>query len=71
MNTIIDSLDRLAETHIPEGVSNLYHVHCRTAWVEAVYELVEAGHLYPTRENLLFIAKNWQLVLEKKFSMLN
>jgi hypothetical protein len=71
MDTIIDTLDKMAEKHIPEGVSNLFHVHCRTAWVEAVYELIESGHIQPTKDNIVFLARFWEQVLAKKFSTLN
>jgi len=71
MNLLIDSLDKIAEKYIPEGRSNLFHVHCRTAWVETVYELIENGHIQPTNSNIEFLAKFWEHVLAKKFSTLN
>lgn len=68
---IHDTLDRIAESTIPEGVHPMLHVKSRTCWVESVQYMIEAGLVKPTKYNIAKLAQNWESVLYAKFSSLN
>ena len=68
---LIDALDKIAEAYIPDGTHELLHVHSRTAWVEAMMELIECTNLKPNKDQLFYLAQSWENLLMKKYSSLN
>jgi hypothetical protein len=68
---IYDTLDKLAESVIPEGVHEVLHVNSREAWVETMVSLYEMKSIDLKPKTLQGLLKNWEVLLYKKFSSLN
>lgn len=68
---IYDTLDRLAESNIPDGVHEMLHVNSRVAWVETVVSLYEMRSIDLKPKTLQALLKNWEVLLYKRFSTLN
>lgn len=68
---IYDTLDRLAESSIPEGVHEILHVNSREAWVETVMSLHKAKTIDLTPLAVKSLLRNWEILLYKKYSSLN
>lgn len=68
---IYDTLDKLAESTIPEGVHDLLHVNSREAWVEAVVAMYESKEISLTPLMVKSLLRNWEILLFKKYSTLN
>jgi len=68
---IYDTLDKLAESTIPEGVHDLLRVNSREAWVEAVISMHEAKTIDLTPLVVKSLLRNWEILLFKKYSSLN
>lgn len=68
---IHDTLDRIAELAIPEGIHPMLHVDSRNCWVESIEYMIEVGLVKPTKYNIAKLAENWENVLYAKFSSLN
>lgn len=68
---IYDTLDKLAESAIPNGVHEMLHVNSREAWVETVVSLYEMKSIDLKPRTLRALLKNWEVLLYKRFSTLN
>lgn len=68
---IYDTLDKLAESTIPDGVHDLLHVNSREAWVESVVAMYEAKTIDLTPLTVKSLLRNWEILLFKKYSSLN
>lgn len=68
---IYDTLDKLAESSIPEGVHELLHINSREAWVETVISLYETKAVDLTPLAVKSLLRNWEILLFKKYSSLN
>ena len=68
---VYDTLDKLAETVIPEGVHEMLHVNSREAWVETMVSLYEMKSIDLKPKTIQALLKNWEVLLYKKFSSLN
>lgn len=68
---IYDTLDKLAESTIPEGVHEYLHVNSRDAWVETVVSLYETKAIDLKPVVVQSLLKNWETLLFKKYSSLN
>lgn len=68
---IYDTLDKLAESSIPEGVHEMLHVNSREAWVETVVSLYEMKSIDLKPKTIQALLKNWEVLLYKRFSTLN
>ena len=68
---LIDTLDKFAESYVPDGVHELLHVHSRTAWIETVMYILEQGNIKPTKQNIKLLAESWENILFKRYSTLN
>lgn len=68
---IYDTLDKLAESSIPNGVHELLHVNSREAWVETVVSLHETKAIDLTPLTVKSLLRNWEILLYKKYSSLN
>jgi hypothetical protein len=68
---IYDTLDKLAESCIPNGIHKTLHVNCREAWVETVVSLYEAKSISLTPLTVKSLLKDWEILLYKKYSILN
>jgi hypothetical protein len=68
---IYDTLDKLAETTIPEGKHKYLHVNSREAWVEYVAVLIEQKKIKFNGATLQVLLYNWEQLLYQKFSALN
>lgn len=68
---IHDTLDRIADISIPEGIHSMLYVDSRKCWIESVEYMIEVGLVKPTSSNIAKLAQNWERVLYAKFSSLN
>lgn len=72
MNDVLyETLDDLAETHIPEGVHKWLHVDSRETWKELMLVMLKTGIV---RKKLSLITKcaiNWEILLVQKLSIQN
>lgn len=68
---IHDTLDRIADMTIPEGMHPMLHVDSRKCWVESIEYMIEVGLIKPTASNIAKFADKWEQVLYAKFSSLN
>jgi hypothetical protein len=68
---VYDTLDKLAENVIPEGVHEMLHVNSREAWVETMVSLYEMKSIDLKPKTIQALLKNWEVLLYKKFSSLN
>lgn len=68
---IYDTLDKLAEISIPEGIHEVLHVNSREAWVETVVSLHETKTVDLTPLVVKSLLRNWEILLYKKYSSLN
>lgn len=68
---IYDTLDKLAQSSIPEGVHEILHVNSRDAWVETVVSLHDTKTIQLTPLTVKALLRNWESLLYKKYSSLN
>lgn len=68
---IHDTLDRIAELTIPEGMHPMLYVDSRKCWIESIEYMIEVGLVKPNKYNIAKLAENWERVLYAKFSSLN
>ena len=64
-------LDSLAATYIPDGTHGTYHVESRKAWTKLMADMLERGYIRFKVAHLVKYAKNWEVVLETRLSLLN
>ena len=64
-------LDSLASRYIPEGKHPHLHINSREAWVSMMAGLLERGYIRFKMALLVKYAKNWNVVLQTRFSLLN
>jgi hypothetical protein len=68
---IHDTLDKLAESVIPDGIHKVLHVNSRECWVEMVASLYKAKSIDMKPKTVEVLLKNWEALLYKKYSTLN
>lgn len=68
---VYDTLDKLAESSIPQGIHRYLHVDSRNAWVETVADLYERNAIDLNPKTIKYLLSNWEILLHKKYSSLN
>jgi hypothetical protein len=68
---IHDTLDKVAEALIPEGVHPLLHVNNRDAWVNIIAELVINEKVKSNPKNIKLMAKAWEQILFNYYTLVN
>jgi hypothetical protein len=70
-DALLETLENLAERHIPAGTHKLLRVNSREAWTNLMLELIESGAV---KKKLFLLAKcaiNWEALLIQKISIQN
>jgi hypothetical protein len=68
---INDKLELVAKKNIPVGIHPLLRVDNRKAWVETVIELGKKQKMELSAHNVSVLAKNWEILLITRYSVLN
>jgi hypothetical protein len=64
-------LDSLAANYIPDGRHRILHTDNRKAWTSLIADMLERGCIRFKIAHLVEYAKNWEVVLESRLSILN
>jgi len=69
---LIDTLDDIAEAYkIPNKKHEMLHVNSRECWINLVSSVIESEVIKPNKKIIHHLAKNWEIILCNKFSLLN
>lgn len=69
--TLYETLENLAEKHIPKGTHKLLHVNSREVWTNLMVNLIESGAIVKKSSMLAKCAINWEALLIQKISIQN
>ena len=68
---LYETLENLAQKHIPRGTHRLLHINSREAWTSLMIDLVESGAIRTRLSMLAKCAVNWEALLIQKISIQN
>lgn len=68
---IYDRLDKAAEEGIPDKIHPYLHVHCRQAWVDIMYMMIDTKQIKASEFNINKLTEHWEEVLYRRFTPLN
>jgi len=66
-----DTLDKMAESVIPEGMHEMLHVNSREAWVNLVMKLIKKKKSKLTKLEIKYLLEYWEDMLLQHYSVLN
>ena len=68
---INETLDTLADRHIPAGRHGIFHVDAREYWKKLMLELIESKSIKARLSTLTKCAMHWESLLAQKISIQN
>lgn len=66
-----DTLDKMAESAIPEGIHEYLHVNSREAWVNLVTKYIKNKKKKLTKSEIKYLLTYWEETLLQHYSTLN